>query len=180
MLTRRQFLQAGIAGGALLLAVRAAYGPFSADPVVAEDPSFDYAVLRGKDRSVLAGVVPVMLAGALPAEGGERERAIVEVIRGVDRAVSGLPPSVQEEVAQLFALLGFPVTRRLLAGVGSPWLEASAKSVQGFLARWRGSRFALLRSAYAALHELIMAAWYGNPAAWPRIGYPGPPAITTS
>jgi hypothetical protein len=87
---------------------------------------------------------------------------------------------VQEEVAQLFALLGFPVTRRLLAGVGSPWLEASDGSVQHFLERWRGSRFALLRSAYAALHELIMAAWYGNPAAWARIGYPGPPAITTS
>ena len=76
--------------------------------------------------------------------------------------------------------IGSHVTRRLLAGVGSPWLEASAKSVQGFLARWRGSRFALLRSAYAALHELIMAAWYGNPAAWARIGYPGPPTITTS
>ncbi len=180
MITRRQFLKAGIAGGALLIAVRAAYGPFSADPLVAEDPGFDYAVLRAKDRSVLAGVAPVMLAGALPADGAERARAIVEVIRGVDRAVSGLPPSVQEEVAQLFALLGFPVTRRLLAGVGSPWLEASADSVRRFLERWRDSRFALLRSAYAALHELIMAAWYGNPAAWARIGYPGPPTVVTS
>ena len=180
MFTRRQFLKAGIAGGALLIAVRAAYGPFSADPVLAQDPGFDYVVLRAKDRSVLASVAPVMLAGALPADASERERAIVEVIRGVDQAVSGLPPSVQEEVAELFALLGFPVTRRLLAGVGSPWLEASDGSVQHFLERWRGSRFALLRSAYAALHELIMAAWYGNPAAWARIGYPGPPAITTS
>jgi hypothetical protein len=179
MPTRRQFLRAGIAGGALLLAVRAAYGPFSADPVVAEDTGFDYAVLRAKDRSVLAAVAPVMLAGALPAGDREREQAIVAVIRGVDRAVSGLPPGVQEEVAELFALLGFPLTRRLLAGVGSPWLQASAESVQGFLERWRASRLALLRSAYAALHELIMAAWYGNPAAWARIGYPGPPAITT-
>jgi hypothetical protein len=95
----------------------------------------------------------------------------------VDQAVSGLPPGVQEEVAQLFALLGFPLSRRLLAGVVSPWLEASPETIQAFLQRWRASRFALLRSAYAALHELMMAAWYGNPMSWPAIGYPGPSAV---
>ena len=180
MWTRRQFLKAGIAGGALLVAVRAAYGPLSADPLSPEDAGFTYAVLSANARTVLASVAPVMLAGALPVDTAELERAVVEVIRGVDRAVSGLPPSVQEEVAQLFALLGFPLTRRLLAGVGGPWLEASPDVVQRFLERWRASRFALLRSAYAALHELIMAAWYGNPAAWPAIGYPGPPAVVTN
>jgi hypothetical protein len=180
MWTRRQFLKAGIAGGALLVAVRAAYGPLSPDPIAPEDAGFTYNVLGTKERTVLAGVVPVMLAGALPADPAERERAVVAVIRGVDQAVSGLPPSVQEEVAQLFTLLGFPLTRRLLAGVGSPWLQASPAAVRKFLERWRGSSFALLRSAYAALHELIMAAWYGNPAAWPAIGYPGPPAVATN
>ncbi len=180
MWTRRQFLKAGIAGGALLAAVRAAYGPLSPDPLAPEDAGFTYVVLSAKERTVLASVVPVMLAGALPLDTAALERAVVEVIRGVDRAVAGLPPSVQEEVAQLFALLGFPVTRRLLAGVGSPWLKASPVAVQRFLERWRASRFALLRSAYAALHELIMAAWYGNPVAWPAIGYPGPPAVVTN
>ena len=179
MWTRRQFLKAGIAGGALLVAVRAAYGPLSRDPLAPEDAGFTYDVLTAKERTVLASVVPVMLAGALPADPAEREHAVIEVVRGVDRAVSGLPPSVQGEVAQLFALLGFPLTRRLLAGVGEPWLQASPDTVERFLKSWRGSSFALLRSAYAALHELIMAAWYGNPAAWPRIGYPGPPALTT-
>lgn len=180
MWTRRQFLKAGIAGGALLVAVRAAYGPLSPDPLAPEDAGFTYTMLSAKERTVLASVAPVMLAGALPAAAAERERAVVEVIRGVDRAVSGLPPSLQGEVAQLFALLGFSLTRRLLAGVTGPWLEASPGAVQAFLERWRASPFALLRSAYAALHELIMAAWYGNPAAWPGIGYPGPPAIVTN
>lgn len=180
MLTRRQFLKAGIAGGALLIAVRAAYGPLSPGTLAPDDAGFTYSVLDPKERTVLAGVVPIMLAAALPADPAERERAVVEVVRGVDRAVSGLPPSVQEEVAQLFALLGFPPTRRLLAGVGSPWLEASPDAIQRFLERWRASPFALLRSAYSALHELIMAAWYGNPVAWPRIGYPGPPTIVTN
>ncbi|HZP88229.1 MAG TPA: hypothetical protein VFB54_15570 [Burkholderiales bacterium] len=178
MFTRRQFLKAGIAGGALLVAVRAAYGPFSPDPRVREDLSFKYALLDSTHRSILAGIAPVMLAGALPADAAERQSAILEVIRGVDRAAAGLPPAVQDEVAQLFALLGFPLTRRLLAGVRRPWLDADSESIQRFLERWRDSPLALLRSAYAALHELIMAAWYGNSVAWSRIGYAGPPALT--
>jgi hypothetical protein len=180
MATRRQFLKVGVAGAALLIVVRAAYGPFSGGTLTPEDGGHTYGSLGLKDRTVLAGLVPVMLAGALPEDQGERERAVIEVIRGVDQAVSGLPPGVQGEVAQLFALLGFPLTRRLLARVWNPWLEAGPDTVQRFLERWRSSSFALLRSAYAALHELVMAAWYGNPAAWPRIGYPGPPTVVVN
>ena len=138
MWTRRQFLKAGIAGGALLVAVRAAYGPLSPDPLAPEDAGFTYDVLSAKERTVLASVAPVMLAGALPADPAERERAVVEVIRGVDRAVSGLPPSVQGEVAQLFALLGFPLTRRLLAGVGESVARSQSRigpALPGALAR---------------------------------------------
>jgi len=177
MLSRRRFIQAGIGGGAILLVIRAAYGPFSADPEIAEDREFAYAVLGPKEQTILRAVAPVILAGALPDEPVERQRALLQVIRGVDTAVSGLPPAVQDELAQLFALLGFPVTRRLLAGVKPPWLQASSVQIASFLDSWRASRFALLRGAYRALQELTMAAWYGNEASWSRIGYPGPPAL---
>ena len=43
--------------------------------------------------------------------------------------------------------------------------------------RWRDSRFELLRSAYAALHQLVFAAWYANPRAWFATGYAGPPSL---
>jgi len=45
------------------------------------------------------------------------------------------------------------------------------------LGRWQHSRLALLRSAYDGLHQLVLAAWYGNSRAWPAIGYPGPPSL---
>jgi hypothetical protein len=45
------------------------------------------------------------------------------------------------------------------------------------LARWQASRVSLLRSAYGGLHQLLLAAWYGNPLAWQAIGYPGPPRL---
>jgi hypothetical protein len=65
----------------------------------------------------------------------------------------------------------------LIAGVWSPWDEASPASIGTFLDRWRDSRLALLRSAYGALHQLLFAAWYGNSNAWPAIGYAGPPSL---
>ena len=56
-----------------------------------------------------------------------------------------------------------------------PWSDAGAAEVAAFLERWRAVGFTLLRSAYDALHQIIFAAWYGNPRSWPAIGYPGPP-----
>jgi hypothetical protein len=59
-----------------------------------------------------------------------------------------------------------------------PWADAPADESAGFLRAWRFSRFALLESAYGALHDLICAAWYGNGDAWPGIDYPGPPEVS--
>ena len=65
----------------------------------------------------------------------------------------------------------------IVAGVRSTWAEATEEEVAAFLRRWRTSRFGLLRAGYQALTQLILAAWYGNPASWERLGYPGPPAL---
>ncbi len=126
----------------------------------------------GDQRMMLRAIARVMLDGALP----NREKALDAAVRGVEVAIAGLPAAVQGEVRQLFGLLEFPVTRRIVAGVG-PWDRASDADIAAFLQRWRTSNAQLLRSGYAALHQLVMAGWYGNNEAWPRIGYPGPPRI---
>ncbi len=126
----------------------------------------------GDHREMLHAIARVMLQGALPDNG----EALDAAVHGVDVAIAGLPPAVQGEIGQLFGLLEFPLTRRLMAGIGS-WQTASDADVTAFLQSWRTSNAALLRSSYAALHQLVMAGWYGNDAAWPRIGYPGPPRI---
>ena len=170
MPTRRQFLKVGVAGALALGAVRVAYGPFSGRDVPPPD-DYPFIFLTPTDRAIITAVAPVILDGALAAH------AVEQVVRGVDVAIAGLPPQVQDEVAQLFALLGFPVTRRLAAGVWSNWQEARPQDVAAFLQRWRFSSIAMLRSAYQALHRLVAASWYGNPASWQSIGYPGPPAL---
>jgi len=119
--------------------------------------------------------VPAVLANALPSDATERKLAIGEVVAAFDRAVAGLSPAVQSEIADLLGLLHFAPTRVALAGLTSPWEDASVEDVNTFLTRWRTSRFDLMRAGYQALTQLIQAAWYGNPRSWGAIGYPGPP-----
>ena len=64
--------------------------------------------------------------------------------------------------------------RRLLAGVSGGWSGADAAQVSAFLQDWRFHRFDMLQSAYHALHDLIIGAWYADPSTWAAIGYPGP------
>lgn len=171
MPTRRQFLKVGLASGAVLagagwLALRRGRAPA---------PGFQW--LDGRSATIVTALVPAVLEGALPMAGTARAAAVREVVAAFDRAVSGLSPAVQEEIAQLFSLLGLAAGRFIVAGVRSAWQEATGEEVQAFLRRWRTSRFGLLRAGYQALAQLIQAAWYGNPASWERIGYPGPPAL---
>ncbi|HWS74489.1 MAG TPA: hypothetical protein VN324_05050 [Quisquiliibacterium sp.] len=161
MTTRRAFLKAGLVGGALLAAGGLAATPAGRDPV------------RDR-RQVLAGVVPAVLAGALPEDAAAREAAVLRCIDGVEQAIAGLSPSAQEEAAQLFALLAIAPTRVLLAGLGSAWDEAGVDAVSAFLERWRGHSLGLMRSGYHALHDLVFGAWYADPSTWEAIGYPGP------
>ena len=165
MLTRRRFLQVGIAGVAVLAAARLLEKPRSASP--------DLRVLDAGSAAVVAALVPVVLAGALPREAGLTR----EVVEAFDRAVSGLSPAVRDEVDQLLGLLRFLPTRLALTGIAAPLESAREEEISAFLSRWRASRFDLLRAGYQALTQLIQAAWYGNPASWAAIGYPGPPAI---
>ena len=173
--SRRHFLVMGIGGAAALVCARWLYNP-DAEP--ARSPKAR-EWLDARRSTIVAAIVPAMLGGALRA-GEAAAIARDEVIAGVDRAVAGLPPSIREEIADLFALLAFAPARCLLAGVWSTWERASTEEVGSFLARWQTSRFALLRSAYDALHQIVYAAWYGNPRAWQAIGYPGPPEIGAS
>ncbi len=159
MIARREFIKAGFAGSFLLA--------FAGHVRAATDARQD----------MLSAVAAALLDGMLPAEGGARRAALVETVAGVERAVAGLSLPVQREVNELFSLLANPAGRRLLAGVPASWGDARGEDVAAFLADWRYSRFALLRTAYSALHDLVFGAWYARPENWTAIGYDGPPEV---
>ena len=168
-MNRRIFLKVGVAGAA-------AFAVAGWWTTLRKRPS-DMSALDADASAIVSAIVPAMLQGALPTAEAERAAAIEATTANVDRAIRGLPPAARDELGRLFMLLALPVARRALAGVAAPWPEAGVAEIAAFLDRWRDSGWALKRSAYDALHQLIVAAWYGNPRAWAAIGYPGPPAL---
>lgn len=175
MPTRRQFIKAGVIGGAALAAAGLFYPRgLKEAPVAAVSPGLTF-----ENRPIIAAIVPAILAGALPGKDEEeaRRQAIQQTVEGVGIAIAGLSAASQKELEELFTLLSIAPMRMLLAGVWTRWEDASPIEVSEFLQGWRGSRLELLRSAYAALHDLVLGAWYGNPDTWEAIGYPGPPEM---
>jgi hypothetical protein len=164
---RRSFLKAGFLATLVLAAGGGIYR-------AVHTPQLQRFVLDGEARAALGAIVPAVLAGALPADPAERSAALERTVEGVHTAISHLPLAVQKEVQDLFGLLALAPARRLLTGVAGGWTTADPQQVSAFLQDWRMHRFALLRSAYGALHDLSFGAWYAQPASWNAIGYPGP------
>ena len=136
------------------------------------------SALDARGTEVIRALVPVVLAGSLPADSAARTRAIDETVDAFGRAVSGLAPAIQEEIGEMLSLLSFTPTRLAMTGISASWREAKADEIAAFLEDWRGSRLELKRAGYRALTQLIQGAWFDNPLAWQAIAYPGPPALT--
>jgi hypothetical protein len=170
--TRRTFLKAGMLSAAVL----AAGGGWYRHMHPAPPRGF---VLDGEARAALDAIVPAILSGALPDAPADRTRSIAATTERVHQAILGLPLSAQQEVQDLFGLLAIGPARRLLTGIPASWANAKEADVAAFLQDWRVHRLSLLRTAYAALHDLVLGAWYSEPAHWDAIGYPGPPGELT-
>ena len=113
MLTRRKFLTVGAAGALLLATARLGRGQ--------TEPGNGYGARRNlaldrTARDVLAAIVPVLLAGAVPGERSARTMRIAATIDGVERAIGELPSHAQADFRALLTLLGFAPARWLQIG----------------------------------------------------------------
>jgi len=133
--------------------------------------------LDGEARAALHAIAPAILAGAIARDPARRERELGDAIAAVEAAIRALPRTTQAELQDLFGLLALRPARRLLTGVPTGWDSADIAHVSAFLQEWRVHRFGMMRSAYGALHDLVLGAWYARPASWEAIGYPGPPRV---
>ena len=171
MISRRGFLQVGLIGAATLAL---------SGCMRTQAPRRDLGLqaLDSEGAETIAALAPVILDGAIPAEGTARTQAIKEVVDAFDRAILGMPPSVQSEVQQLLGLLAMTATRGPLTGIWKPMREATPDAIAVFLEEWRHSRFDLLKAGYQALNQLTLACWYGLAESWAAIAYPGPPRVS--
>jgi hypothetical protein len=164
--SRRQFLRVGVAGAAALLLARLLDAPARAQATP--------QARQAGNAHILAAFVPVILEGALPADEVAKAAALGEIITRFERATAGLSPAVRAEVEDLFAVFRVAPIRIAFTGLWQPVEETPASDLAAFLDRWRTSRFDIQRAGYLALTQLVQAAWYDQPLAWPAIGYPVP------
>jgi hypothetical protein len=164
-LNRRSFLRAGMAGALLLSTVGGVYR------LTRSPAALQAFVLDDQGRAVLRALIPVLLDGVVGQDGAAAQAALERTIATIRQ----LPLRTQKEVQDVFALLALGPARRLLAGVPDGWAQAKPEDIAAFLQSWRVHRVGMLQTAYHALHDLVLGAWYSDPAAWPVVGYPGPP-----
>lgn len=163
-ISRRRFLQVGVTGAVVLGA--AAW--LSHEP---DTPAQGMRALNRAEAGLIHALAPVILAGMIPTDPVPRATALKEVVEAFDRGLAGMSLPVQAEVKQLLGLLTFAPSRALVAGIWTSWPNASETDIAAFLLKWQSSRFVLLRAGFQALKQLMQACWFGNPLAWPAMGY---------
>lgn len=185
--SRRQFLRLGYqggmaAGGALVLAglagcsARPTHDPMV--PATTGTPERHWHFMTDEDRVVMAALLPAIVGSGIPRDEPARTTALSDTLVAMDEAFHAMGPPNQRQFRQLFDLLESSITRLTLARVSSYWPNVSENQAEAFLQRWRGSMFDVFNRAYLGLVQVSNAAWYGQPAHWQQMGYPGPPAYT--
>lgn len=171
-LSRRNFLRTGVFGTLALstISVSAMLTGCSSPPAAT-----GFRLLRENDLRVLRALLPVVLAGALPASG--RTAAAEATLHSLDEFLYGTSIAGHKQVSQLFDLLAMPFTRYTMAGLSRDWDKSSEQDLNGFLDKWRYSRFQLLRAGYQGLTQLIVMSWYLQPEAGTAIGYVPPHVV---
>ncbi len=129
--------------------------------------------LNAGDVALFIALIPVVVSDVAALDAAQKKQTLTTVLNNIDAACSALVAHQQSELRKLLDLLAVGLLRRLLTGVGD-WHEASQQDIEGFLARWRSSRFATLTAGVNVLMKLSAVAYYVLPQAWPAVGYPGP------
>jgi hypothetical protein len=170
---RRSFLKLGVIGSLAFGTVGLSAGLAGCHRKV-EASAQGFKLLRDADLQLFRALIPVVTRGTLPEVAKAREARVVDILHRVDLSCWHLNAPGQSELLKLFDLLNMGVTRRLAAGVSSPWDKASEDDVEAFLHRWRSSFLGPFNAGYRVLTKLVAVSNYSIPAVWPTAGYPGP------
>ncbi|MBB1487410.1 hypothetical protein [Oceanospirillum sediminis] len=141
-----------------------------------------FLVLRPGDASVLIAVSPAITGDDLPEVLSPSElmadpdkKDVLLWLQLLDQKLFQLGTDMTKEYLQLFDLLQWLPTRRVLTGQWSVWQDADKEQVSLFLDQWQASPVELLNKAHRAFTALIQSTWYSLDNVAISTGYPGPP-----
>ncbi len=176
--TRRGVLKAGLLGVLLMPVTLSRRALMAAGETAEAGAGASYrAFTEPHHQRILRVITGVEFSRVLPSEEAERQAALELVLAGCDRYMAHMPPPVQDEAREALDLLDITLVRWLLGGPWGDWEQAAEEDVRAFLENLRTSRFALKRSLYQFLHDMGLIGWFGHPASWSALGYPGPPDL---
>jgi hypothetical protein len=167
--SRRSLLRKGLWGGLLLALGGGGFLALRKGPVVRLPAGLQ--VLDEREYAVVAALV----ARIIPRRQGFPPAEELETAVAVDRILSQEDESARREVRQLLLLFENALPTLLFGGRTQPFTALATDEQDQVLEEWQTSRLTLRRSGYLALRTLVNAAYYGHPAVWPAVGYPGPP-----
>ena len=184
METRRGFLKKTVAGAALLaaagavpLALRKTRLRPAKQPLRFFTPA-EYSVFAAVAERVLArgpADVPADLAAVLRARPAAPAPADLDVAGRADAFLAPLDAASAKDLKQLLALFDNALFSFATGGPPRPFTRMSAAEQDAHLERWATSRMAVRRTGFQALKRLSAAVYYGAPATYASVGYPGPP-----
>jgi hypothetical protein len=163
---RRTLIKVGTFAGALLAVAGAG--------IALTRPALHDHRLTVAGRELFAAVARAVLEGTLPADPQAQASAIAAHLERLDTTLSGMPPALQAEVAEMATLLAHPVGRMTLAAVAKDWPLAATAELGAALQGLRTSNIGLRQQVFHALRDLTNAAYFADASTWSALGYAGP------
>ncbi|WP_404992242.1 hypothetical protein [Cupriavidus pauculus] len=175
--SRRQFLKVGV-GFSAAVACSALLPGLTGCSTSETSPHPGMAFLRPADVALFRALLPAIASDLQRVEAKVRDTRIADALKNIDGTLAAMGQNGQHELRKLLDLLSSTPLRWAIAGVRSPWDQATPEQVRAFLARWRASRFATLNAGGVVLVKLTSVAYFVMPDTWQASGYPGPnPAV---
>ena len=167
---RRLFVKSVVAGSVALLGGVSAFQYYQQSSLeYPENLTAEH--LTADDILILSVLIPVIVGDM------KTPPDIAQTIDNIDQAFARSPKRTQNEIRELFDLLGSVFGRFILGGMWLNWQKSDQAQVSAFLSDWREHHLSLIQEAYIGLRLLITGSVYSEPVHWDAIGYPGPPRL---
>lgn len=175
--SRRAFLKVG-AGFSAAIVCSALFPTLTGCTPADTPPQAGMAFLRPADVTLFRALLPAIASDLATADAATREARLTAAVKNIDGTIAAMDQNGRGELRKLLDLLASAPLRWAVAGVRSPWEQATPDAVRAFLARWRVSRFETLNAGGVVLVKLASVAYFVLPGTWAGSGYPGPnPAV---
>jgi len=162
--SRRGLLEKTL-GGAALLALAGAV-PLALRKTRLQAPAKPLQFFTPAEYSIWAAVAGRVLTDAPPH---------VEVAEKADAFLALLSENDARDMKRLLALFDNALYSFLRGGPPRPFTQMTPEEQDARLLAWQSSRIAIERSGFQALKRLSSAVYFGDPATYASVGYPGPP-----